>query len=83
DPAWVARPRNPFIIFRCQYSQKHSKEGKRVRRPPGAPPEKSLSKRAAEAWHTMSREEKEHFKELANMERDEHARLHPLYRFRP
>src|ERR1700733_5517339 len=21
DPDWVARPRNPFIIFRCEYSR--------------------------------------------------------------
>jgi hypothetical protein len=83
DPEWVARPRNPFIIFRCEYSREHSKEGKRVRRPPGSQAEKTLSKRAAEAWHQLSAEEKNRFKELADRERDEHARLHPNYRFRP
>ncbi|RDB19516.1 Repressor of filamentous growth 1 [Hypsizygus marmoreus] len=83
DPDWVARPRNPFIIFRCEYSKEHSKEGKRVRRPAGAATEKTLSKRAAEAWHQLSAEEKHHFKELADKEREEHGRLHPNYRFRP
>lgn len=83
DPDWVARPRNPFIIFRCEYSREHSKEGKRVRRPPGSQTEKSLSKRAAEAWHQLSAEEKYRFKKLADEEREEHARLHPNYRFRP
>lgn len=83
DPFWAARPRNPFIIFRCEYSKQHSKEGKRVRRPPGSIVEKTLSKRAADAWHVLPPEEKNRFKELADQERDEHARMHPNYRFRP
>lgn len=83
DPAWVARPRNPFIIFRCEYSREHSKAGKRVRRPPGSAIEKTLSKRAAEAWHQLSAVEKDRFKQLADEEREEHARLYPNYRFRP
>lgn len=83
DPDWVARPRNPFIIFRCEYSREHAKEGKRVRRPPGSQAEKTLSKRAAEAWHQLSAEEKNRFKKLADEEREAHARLHPNYRFKP
>lgn len=83
DPSWVARPRNPFIIFRCEYSQKHCKEGKRVRRPPGAPLEKSLSRRAAEAWRELPDEDKKYYKDLAEQEREEHTRKYPLYRFRP
>ncbi|KAG5639178.1 hypothetical protein H0H81_006082 [Sphagnurus paluster] len=83
DPAWIARPRNPFIIFRCEYSREHTKEGKRVRRPPGSQTEKTLSKRAAEAWHQLSPAEKNHYKERAEAEKEEHARRHPNYRFRP
>lgn len=83
DEPWVARPRNGFIIFRCEYSKQHSKEGKRVRRPPGSIVEKTLSKRAADAWHVLPPEEKNRFKELADQERDEHARLYPNYRFKP
>lgn len=82
DPLWVARPRNAFIIFRCEYAQRHSRMGRRTRRT-SAPAEKSLSKRAAEAWHQLSNEEKRHFKDLADQERIEHARLYPYYRFRP
>ena len=85
EPAWIARPRNPFIIFRCEYSREHSRgNGKRVRRPPGSQPiEKTLSKKAAEAWHQLSPQEKNRFKELADKEKEEHARLHPNYRFKP
>lgn len=83
DPAWVARPRNEFIIFRCEYVRKHSREGKRVRRAPGAEAEKTLSKHAAEAWHHLPPEERMYWKERANAERNEHARRYPDYRYRP
>ncbi|KAG6820046.1 hypothetical protein H0H93_006061 [Arthromyces matolae] len=84
DPDWVARPRNPFIIFRCIYSRENTRGGKRIRRPAGSTnTEKTLSKRAAEAWHKLTKEEKDRFKELADLEKEEHARLHPNYRFRP
>ncbi|KIM49640.1 hypothetical protein M413DRAFT_21819 [Hebeloma cylindrosporum] len=83
DPAWVARPRNEFILFRCDYVRKHSREGKRIRRPPGAEAEKTLSKQAAEAWHHLPPEERLYWKERANGERNEHARRYPDYRYRP
>ena len=83
DPAWVARPRNEFILFRCDYVRKHSREGKRVRRAPGAEAEKTLSKQAAEAWHHLPPEERLYWKERANGERNEHARRYPDYRYRP
>jgi len=83
DPVWVARPRNEFILFRCDYVRKHSREGKRIRRPPGAEAEKTLSKQAAEAWHHLPPEERLYWKERANGERNEHARRHPDYRYRP
>ncbi|KAF9484972.1 hypothetical protein BDN70DRAFT_917358 [Pholiota conissans] len=83
DPAWVARPRNEFILFRCDYVRKHSREGKRVRRAPGTEAEKTLSKQAAEAWHHLPPEERLYWKERANGERNEHARRYPDYRYRP
>ncbi|KAF8968260.1 hypothetical protein BDZ97DRAFT_1755316 [Flammula alnicola] len=83
DPAWVARPRNEFILFRCDYVRKHSREGKRIRRAPGAEAVKTLSKQAAEAWHHLPPEERLYWKERANGERNEHARRYPDYRYRP
>ncbi|KAF8630654.1 hypothetical protein AX15_002804 [Amanita polypyramis BW_CC] len=82
DPSWVARPRNAFIIFRCEYARLHSRVGRRIRRTRTSA-EKSLSKRAAEAWHQLPSQERDHFKTLADQERREHALLHPDYRFRP
>ncbi|KAF9453681.1 hypothetical protein P691DRAFT_651203, partial [Macrolepiota fuliginosa MF-IS2] len=79
----VARPRNAFIIFRCEYSQTHSRQGRRIRRPPGTSTEPTLSKRAAIAWSQMTKEEKGPYKLRAEEERNEHARRYPDYRFRP
>lgn len=85
DPGWVARPRNEFILFRCDYVRKHTKDGgnKRNRRHPGQEAEKTLSKLAAEAWRALPQEERLYWREQANLERDDHARKYPDYRYRP
>jgi len=83
DPTWVARPRNKFILFRCDYVRKHSSDEKHVRRGLGSKTEKSLSKQAAEAWHLLSKEDRLYWKGRATAERLEHARKYPDYRYRP
>ncbi|KAF8810037.1 hypothetical protein BYT27DRAFT_7209651 [Phlegmacium glaucopus] len=83
DPNWVARPRNKFILFRCDYVRKHSRDGKHGRRSSGSEIEKSLSKQAAEAWHRLSKEERLYWKECAATERIEHAKRYPNYRYQP
>ena len=83
DPTWIARPRNEFILFRCEYVKSHSNGGRRVRKPPGAEAEKTLSKQAAEAWRNLSPQERLYWKERADGERTEHARKYPDYRYRP
>ncbi|KAF5324629.1 hypothetical protein D9611_004141 [Ephemerocybe angulata] len=85
DPNWIARPRNEFILFRCDYVRKHTKEGgnKRTRRAPGQEAEKTLSKLAAEAWRALPSEERVYWREQANLERNDHARKYPDYRYRP
>lgn len=82
DPDWVPRPRNAFIIFRCEYSRKHARD-------PGDPSDKSsrsdktLSKRAGEEWRRLSAAEREHYKMLAEQEKAAHAVQNPDYRFKP
>ncbi|KAF9533624.1 hypothetical protein CPB83DRAFT_890098 [Crepidotus variabilis] len=83
EPNWVARPRNEFILFRCEFVRQHSGEAKRLNYPSSQDPEKTLSKQAAEAWHCLSSEERMYWKEKANYERTEHARRYPEYRYRP
>ncbi|EGN96307.1 hypothetical protein SERLA73DRAFT_141654 [Serpula lacrymans var. lacrymans S7.3] len=87
DPAWVPRPRNAFIIFRCEYSRDHQQSNQDVKQDEDSesrsPTAKTLSKRAAEAWKLLTASQKTRYKELADQEREEHARRHPNYRFRP
>ncbi|KAG2109439.1 hypothetical protein BD769DRAFT_1497302 [Suillus cothurnatus] len=85
DPSWIPRPRNAFIIFRCEYSRKHSQAAQESDEDSESPnpTAKTLSKRAAEAWKQLPASDKDNYKVLADKEREEHARLYPHYRFRP
>ncbi|KAG8217169.1 hypothetical protein J3R82DRAFT_5250 [Butyriboletus roseoflavus] len=85
DPSWIPRPRNAFIIFRCNYSREHAQgsQDSQNDHDPTNPSVKTLSKRAADAWKQLSTPEKDRYKVLADKERQEHARLYPNYRFRP
>ena len=82
DPDWVPRPRNAFIIFRCEYSRKHARD-------PTDPSDRSsrcdktLSKRAGEEWRRLSAAEREQYKLLAEQEKVTHALQNPDYRFKP
>ncbi|KAG7085610.1 hypothetical protein E1B28_003160 [Marasmius oreades] len=81
DPDWVARPRNCFFIFRCEYIKEHSRGGKDA--PLLGTNDQGLSKRAGQAWRRLSPAEKAKYERLADAERIQHARDHPDYRFRP
>ncbi|KAF8553777.1 hypothetical protein OG21DRAFT_1485195 [Imleria badia] len=85
DPSWIPRPRNAFIIFRCEYSREHAQGAQESQNDEdsNSASVKTLSKRAAEAWKQLPPSEKERYKILADREREEHARLYPHYRFRP
>lgn len=82
DPDWVPRPRNAFIIFRCEYSRRHARD-------PSDPSDRSsrcdktLSKRAGEEWRRLSAAEREQYKLLAEQEKVTHALQNPDYRFKP
>lgn len=81
DPEHVPRPRNAFIIFRCDFTQKYLANGGSER---ASDIEKvSLSKRAGEAWKNETPETKRYYKKLADDERARHRIDHPDYRFRP
>ncbi|KAG6329516.1 hypothetical protein ID866_9573, partial [Astraeus odoratus] len=81
DPSWIPRPRNAFIIFRCDYSREHTAQGSQD--PDEQTLSKTLSKRAADAWRLLPDSEKDRYKLLAEREREEHAQMYPHYRFRP
>ncbi|KAF9065171.1 high mobility group box domain-containing protein, partial [Rhodocollybia butyracea] len=72
------RPRNAFIIFRCQYSRENARGAQA-----GDSDRQTMSKRAGEAWKFLSSTEKDHYKELAEQEKNDHALAHPGYHYRP
>ena len=82
DPDWVPRPRNAFIIFRCEYSRKHARDSHDTSDKSNRS-DKTLSKRAAEEWRCLSAEEREQYKILAEQEKAAHALQNPDYRFKP
>ncbi|EIW85590.1 hypothetical protein CONPUDRAFT_162758 [Coniophora puteana RWD-64-598 SS2] len=89
DPNYIPRPRNAFIIFRCDYTEKHkldnaaaaacNKDGSSK---PNLPA-KTLSKRAAEAWRALPEAAKEEWKIRAKQEALVHQETFPEYKFRP
>ena len=81
DPNKIPRPRNAFIIFRCDYCQNYALESKGSNRSPT--PEKTLSKRAGALWRTMSEEARRPYQEMAEQERITHALTYPNYKYRP
>ena len=81
DPGHVPRPRNAFIIYRCEYTHKYLANGGSERASDFA--KRSLSKRAGEAWRNEKPETVQYYKSLAEEERALHRMNHPDYRFRP
>jgi hypothetical protein len=82
DPDWVPRPRNAFIIFRCEYSRKHARDPS-DHSDRSSRCDKTLSKRAGEEWRRLSAAEREQYKVLAEQEKVTHALQNPDYRFKP
>ncbi|THU98375.1 hypothetical protein K435DRAFT_31800 [Dendrothele bispora CBS 962.96] len=74
----VPRPRNAFIIFRCNYVKNRSPESSGNRQCQG-----SLSQDAAAAWRKATKDVKDHYHRLAKEEKLKHTKDYPGYRFRP
>ncbi|KAL1688124.1 hypothetical protein GGG16DRAFT_104631 [Schizophyllum commune] len=68
----IPRPSNAFMIFRKWYAKKHA--GK-----PGT----RLSRRAGDAWKALSLLDKAVWEDMAETEKQEHARRYPGWRYRP
>ncbi|TFL01078.1 high mobility group box domain-containing protein, partial [Pterulicium gracile] len=77
--SWVPRPANCFILFRSEFSKLHC----RANSDGDTPLDKTLSKRAAEKWRTMSAQEKQKYQKMAEVVRAEHAEQYPNYQFHP
>jgi len=81
DSEHVPRPRNSFIIYRCEFTNKYLASGGSERASDTG--NTSLSGRAGEAWRNEKPEIIQYYKKLADEERARHRAAHPEYRFRP
>ncbi|KAJ4486152.1 hypothetical protein J3R30DRAFT_1462619 [Lentinula aciculospora] len=84
DPDYVPRPPNSFFIFRHEYSRQNAR-GPIPKRYRGKSSDinRSMSKRAGEAWKALSKSDRAYFKARAEQVKIEHAQAHPDYRYRP
>ncbi|KAK0458463.1 uncharacterized protein EV420DRAFT_356824 [Desarmillaria tabescens] len=71
--AHIPRPRNAFIFFRSHYLRLHKEEDN----------QNVISCAAGEAWHALSAEEKEPFRELAKKEKERYEEDYPGYSYSP
>ncbi|KAH9890534.1 hypothetical protein C8Q73DRAFT_792979 [Cubamyces lactineus] len=78
DPSWAPRPPNAFILFRRDYVEKHKGENS-----VSDPKEKTLSKRAGDAWKALTADDKKPWFEKAKVEAMKHAAANPNYVYRP
>ncbi|KIY50232.1 hypothetical protein FISHEDRAFT_57573 [Fistulina hepatica ATCC 64428] len=72
----IKRPPNAFILFRSAFIKERvtSKTERNACK---------LSQIAAQAWKTINEQERDDWKEKERIAREEHARQHPNYSFRP
>ncbi len=76
DPQWAPRPPNAFILFRREFVERHKGEQLSTEKI-------TLSKRAGQAWRSLTTDEQKRYFDLAKIEADEHLRRNPGYQFRP
>ncbi|KAJ6527260.1 hypothetical protein DFH09DRAFT_827249, partial [Mycena vulgaris] len=80
----IPRPKNSFMIFRCEFTRlHHNPQGSRSRRNGLRECYRSVSGRASDAWHSLTPLEKQHYQHLADLEKAQHALDYPHYRYRP
>ncbi|KAJ7696441.1 hypothetical protein B0H17DRAFT_884994, partial [Mycena rosella] len=85
-PERIPRPKNAFIIFRTEFARLrlHNAQGSpRSRRGVPQPVGRTVSGKAADVWHSLPPEEKQRYQRLAELEKEQHARDHPTYQYRP
>lgn len=73
----VPRPRNPFILFRCDFVHQ------RRTMPRSDLDDTNISRIAGDMWREMTAAEKRPWVELAAKEKAQHAKLYPNYKYAP
>lgn len=73
----IPRPRNAFILFRQKYHQCVLDEGTVIRTNP------EVSRELGRRWRALGDEERDHWNQLAEEEKTNHAKKYPGYRYTP
>lgn len=73
----IPRPRNAFILFRQKYHQSVLDEGSVIRTNP------EVSRELGRRWRALLADDKDHWNNLAEEEKKNHAKKYPGYRYTP
>ena len=73
----IPRPRNAFILFRQKYHQAVLDEGNVIRTNP------EVSRELGRRWRNLTNDEREHWNQLTEEEKTNHAKKYPGYRYTP
>ncbi|KAK0475784.1 high mobility group box domain-containing protein, partial [Armillaria novae-zelandiae] len=71
----IPRPSNAYIIFRSEFVALHKATLSKA--------QQTASKMAGAAWHQLPKERQDHYRELADKRKREHALRYPGYKFNP
>lgn len=77
NPNRIPRPRNAFILFRQKYHQLVLDELTEAKTNP------EVSRELGRRWRSLSPHEREHWTNLAEEEKKNHAKKYPNYRYTP
>ncbi|QEL57982.1 hypothetical protein CJJ09_000012 [Candidozyma auris] len=77
EPEPNPRPRNAFILFRQKYHQSVLDESTEAKTNP------EVSRELGRRWRALSPQEREHWSNLAEEEKKNHAKKYPNYRYTP
>ncbi|SGZ52748.1 CIC11C00000004575 [Sungouiella intermedia] len=77
NPNRIPRPRNAFILFRQKYHQSVLDEATEAKTNP------EVSRELGRRWRALSPGERDHWNNLAEEEKKNHAKKYPNYRYTP
>lgn len=90
DEDYIKRPENAFILFRrkCVQERNDARDAAGIDAESGATVPRrqrqaDLSKAISAQWKALSADEKQYWESLAKEKKEEHAKLHPDYVYRP
>ncbi|EJD54333.1 hypothetical protein AURDEDRAFT_37295, partial [Auricularia subglabra TFB-10046 SS5] len=73
----IRRPKNPFILFRCDFVKRGVVPASVER------DHRNISRIAGRAWRLMTPDQKRPWELRAAIEKEEHAKAHPGYKYKP